>query len=157
MLLEDILLSEVRKLNDNTYSEFIEFPKDCIEATEKWSEALYKYTQNIVPLSTTAILAKDAMKNQLQGICSSVSLVDSATIFESAILQFAQVLGNGMQASQFTSIPPSSSLNLATLFLESLAGGGALNFATKLTTKLDSWFKTGVAVQNITGVSVNWS
>lgn len=157
MLYKETLLSEIRKLNDSSYEEFVEFPQSCSIACERWSESIFLFSKDILPASSTATVAKQTMKNSLQAICGSSNLIQSVTIFENSVIAYATQLALGMSSSNFTGIIPSSPLNLISIFQASMQGGTSLEFAIKLSNRLDEWFKTGLAVHNESGVTINWN
>lgn len=159
MLDKDLLISEIRKLNDSSYEEFVGFPSSCSLATDKWSDCFLLYCQDMIPSSTTKIEAKNLCRDVLLDICNADDFFESVQIFTNSIIQFCIKLSEGIYDGTFQvfqGIPPIGILNLIPVFLKAKSGGSAYEFAVELAENIDTYFKTGTAINLLTGVTINW-
>lgn len=141
-LLKNVLVTEIRKINDELFPSFEGWPASEQEASQRWAQAIATYVLTIVPVSATIALAKANMESEAPL---------SPTGFDS----FASGLAQGMLG--FTATPPPSPINLLPVFPIGLAGGSAEVCANAIANVIDAWFKTGIAVNQGSGVSSNWS
>ena len=123
MLDKQLLVDKVRELNDSTYSDFKGFPISCKLASEKWSECFYLYSKNMIPISSSSDQARKDCELILVRICDSDSIIESAKIFEDAIIKFALTLCTGISPASsevLNGIPPSGQISVMDLFTKSL-------------------------------------
>lgn len=146
-LVTDTLLDYMRRFTDQEYDDFEGFPETIEDSREAMSEAVYQYAKDIVPVSTTASLAKDAMKDSL----GDMSDITMKTAFDN----FASTLGGGMVG--FTATPPQSQIKLSPVAAIGERGGSAFECMQELVSIVDAWFKTGTATNEGTGATTNWS
>lgn len=156
MLNREKFQSEIRKLNDVTYDDFVGFPESCSLASSKWAHCLFLYAEQIIPSSSTLVVAEGASQQIFLGLCSSNTFDQGVSIFTNAIMIFAQTMITGFTSSGFTGVMPVKPLNLKPIFLKALDGGSALDFANELSTEIDNWFKSGTAININSGVIINW-
>lgn len=159
-LSKDKLKSEIRKINDSTYEEFLPWPSSCDEARNRWSEAFYIYIRDLIPPSGKFEDAKYKMFSSLSGICSSSSLISSATIFQNSIIDLATETSNGIKDLNpiLLGIPPSSELYIIDIFIST--NNGDLNseeFAENLSDRVHNYMKSGTAMNINTGLIIKWN
>lgn len=155
MLERQKLENEIRKLNDESYSGFGEFPTTCISAAAAWSNAYFIYAEKILPESKTVSLAKEEARLILLGICGSKEFNQSVEIFEQSIKKFAMSIIPGMLPT-FSGIMPTKILNMRPIFLKTLDGGTAEQFAIDFSNEVDTWFKSGTAINVNSSATINW-
>lgn len=149
-LLRKTLEIEIRKITDEDFVDFEGFPRDKEEACLRWSFVFSKYCQTIIPTSTNVEMARQELQLNL------MSLNGDPNVFTTALLKFATTLGLGMQPA-FTATPPPLSLILTPSTSLGLSGGSAKDVAVSLSTTIDSWFRTGTAINNSSSVIINWN
>lgn len=160
MLDKDFLTSEIRKINDPFYELFGGWPASCSFACLRWTEAFYLYSKEMLPPSDTFLEAKAAFLTIIQGICSSNTLIRSATIFANAIMKMGEVIAPGIEVAnpKLKGIMPPTVLNLIPLFTRALNGElSSEQFAIELAEITDVWFRSGTAIIIETGVIINWN
>ena len=155
-LVPTILQNEITKIIDESSPLFEGFPADSPEVADRWSEAIRIYTQSILPLSINGALAKQAMYSTLLAINSQTPT--GLTIFCAGVLSFATTLGLGMQPL-FTATPPPAPLEplLSPIIISGFAGASSAVIAPQMSTAIDGWFRTGLAINNASGVTIPWS
>lgn len=159
MLDKNILISEVRKLNDSTFDLFEGFPNSCGLACTKWSEALYKYAKDLTPPSSNFETARSECRSILTGICSANSMIQSVTIFINAVVSFCQKISDGILSATFgvlQGVPPIGQPNFLPIFIKAMNGGSAFDFALEFSEEVHNFFLTGTAINVNTGATVNW-
>ena len=146
---KDILNDEIRKINDFDFEYFEQFPKSIDEAAERWSNAIFKHCEDVVPPSITLQQAKQ--------ICylEFLKVSNNPKQFEIAIMKFAEVMKDGMIG--FNGVMPPTDLNLITVFLKGFSGSSSLDIANELSEKIHAWFKTGTAINVSSGITINWN
>ena len=84
----------------------------------------------------------------------TTTILTGIVVFTTAFTVFATQLGLGMQPT-FSATPPVIPINLVPVF--------TLPFETPIkvrinlmSTIIDTWFRTGLAINNISGVSITW-
>lgn len=151
MLDRNLLEREIRKINDLSYEEFGGFPQDLDETTERWSTAISRYAGGITPPSQSAESAKSSFSSTF----TSLIQTDGNAAFTLSLTAYALELGLGMQPT-FTAIPPPTPIILAPVFSLGFAGGSAKQCAELMSSTIDTWFKTGIAINNSSGATVQW-
>lgn len=144
------LINSIRSINDEKFGGFLEFPEDVSEAAERWSLAIGNYAALVTPPSTTFEAARQALKSKL-------SLADSleASAFTIGLSEYASILSLGMQPA-FTGTPPITPIAIEPVFSAGFAGASAEEVANQLGEVIDLWFKTGTAINNVSGATVTW-
>ena len=152
-LIKKILSDELSKFTDGESISFDKFPTDISEASEFWSNAVNTYGKTIAPPSTTADKAKKDMKDML----ATMNDTNGAVIFPLAILTYATSLSAGFPPV-FTGVPPVTPLAplLNPIYTLGFAGAKSGEIVEALSTIIDSWFKTGTAINIATGVTITW-
>lgn len=150
-LVKNTLKTELQKIFDQEFSGFTSFPSTLDEAADRWSSAFQTYISTITPPSTTISAAKTAMQSQLMTIVGG----NGSVVFPQAIMAFATALVPGM-LPVFTSTPPPIPITLDPVWAIGMGGGSSEQVATSLSDLIDTWFKTGLAVNTVTGVSIPW-
>lgn len=154
MLSKDLIEIEIRKINDAQFEQFDGFP-DSIEASaERWSEACRKYCETIAPPSLTLDQSKEAMRQELLKI--SVGSVNGSIQIALAFRKFAEVLGTGMNPT-FTGIAPPSLIDFSTVYSIGFSGGSSSEVARLMANIIQLWFTSGTAINNSSGVTINWN
>lgn len=146
-----VLIQELTALMDNESPSFVGFPENNAVMADNWSSAVNAYAKDVIPPSTTAAAAKTAMEGVLQG----VSVGTGIAVFQSAYTAYAAQLALGMQPA-FTGTPPPSPIDLTPVY--------NLPYTTPISqrvsamaTIVDTWFRTGIAVNNSSGASIPWA
>ena len=150
-LVLNTLVNNLREIFDEEYSGFSGFPADINEAAQKWSEAIGDYAQSIVPPTTTISQAKSAMNSVISGITNN-----GVAQLPISFTNFAASLAIGMQPA-FTGTPPSVPVDFSSIYPIGLGGGSSEQVINAMAAIIDAWFRTGIAVNNTSGVSVPWS
>ena len=145
------LVNNIRQINDEQYPLFEGFPANSIEAADRWSIAIGNYASLVIPPSSGSEAAKQALKS---------SLLSVPTLGEQAIVQglisYSSFLALGM-APAFNAIPPPIPPVLTPAFELGFSGASAEQVANLLGSIIDGWFRTGTAINTISGVTVNWN
>lgn len=132
-----------------------EFPKTYEEAGEKWANAVNAYASLVTPPSTTSALATQTFV--ATWIASKP--LQSLDILVESIVAYAGVLATGMAPTFVATPPPVSeglSQGLSALGEATKQGGSVQSWASTASALIDAYFKTGIAVNPITGVSITW-
>lgn len=149
---KQILIDEIRKITDESFSGFEEFPKTSQEAGERWAAAVSAYAGSIVPSSQEAENAESSFISTFTPLVET----DANAAFAAAFTTYAAQLGLGMQPT-FTATPPPTPIVLAPVFAVGLGGGSAQQCAQTMAEIVDLWFRTGSAVNNSSGAIIPWS
>ena len=150
-LLKQDLVNGIRSINDQQFSGFIGFPKNNVEVAQRWSDIVFNYAKNIVPVSKTVLTAK----NTFQSVFVNITFGTGLVIFNTAFISFATEMALGMQP-EFTSTIPTIPLVLEPVFIAGVSGANAEFIANTMATIIDTWFKFGVAINNTSGVTTTW-
>ncbi len=153
-LIKSLLKNNIQELNDQEFPGFLGFPETTLEAATRWAEGIAEYATPIIPATTTILAAQEVLKNQLLTISNEAS--NGITVFQQALSDFASVISTGMQPT-FTGTPPAIPLSISPATAIGFAGGTAEEVAEALSTIIDTWMKTGLAVNNSTGATINWN
>lgn len=156
MLDREILKNEILKINDSSSDGFEGWPTSCSSAAERWAKAIYTYGKDLTPTSTTFDLARAGSEGVFLQICSAGSMQASAVIFANAIKTFAEYSIMGMTPI-WNGVMPPAPLILLPIFVRGVEGASAYDFANDLSIIVHDWFKTGTAINNNSGVTINWS
>lgn len=125
-------------------------PKSLEDASEKWSEALKKYSEDIFPQSINLELAKQSFKNLFLTMNFSGN---GLIIFPNCFKAFQVSLSKGMIG--YVSIPPVLPIDINLVKNLSNLGGINIETITLLTDLIDSNFKTGTATDSSL-ITINW-
>lgn len=150
-LIKTDLVVSIREINDQEFEGFLGFPQDVSEAAERWSLAIGSYAALVTPPSITFETARQALKAQL---LQAGTL--GAAAFVTGLTQYAAQLALGMQPN-FTATPPPTPINLVPVFAAGFGGASAEVVANLLADSIHLWFKTGTAINNSSGATINWN
>jgi len=126
-----------------------------IQAANDWCDAINTYASTITPPSATAVAARLAMFNILQGISGD----NGVTILANAITAYATTLASGM-APAFVGAPPAAPLSPILNGIVTAGINGSDEWsdqANSFATSIDGWFRTGTATNSSSGAVVPWS
>lgn len=151
-LLLTTIQQEFANLMDKNAGGFVGYPQSPTEVAENWSNVLFNYSQAIIPLSTTAVPAKQAMKAILTSAVAPNSFFPALISGYSA---FATTLAGGMLPT-FTGTPPPTPIPLSPILALPLGTpvGTIIGLFSTLT---DTWFRTGTAINISSGATINWN
>lgn len=151
-LLPNILQLELSKIIDSEHPQFVGFPQNQLQMANNWGNALQQYASGIIPPSATLAAAVTAFKNLMATMNTSNGLV----VFPQAFTTFALTLSTGMQPA-FTATPPPAPISLTPVFSIPLQDGTNSTRISTMASIIDAWMRTGIAINNASGVSVPWS
>jgi hypothetical protein len=151
-LLPNVLSNQLSSIMDKDSPSFIGFPPNIVVMASNWGNALAAYLGGIIPPSATLPVAKQAFESLMLTMNTSNGLV----VFPQAFTSMAAALSLGMQPA-FTGTPPPLPINFSSVFSIPLQDGTNSLRINALTLTIDAWFRTGLAVNNVSGVTVPWS
>ena len=152
-LITTTLNDGLRRIFDEEYPSFEGFPQTLEEAVVRWGNVIDTYAGiNLIPFSTTSQLARTAFENTLLSLQPS----NGALIIQNAFLTYTVTIAQGMLPA-FQGVPPPIPLNLIPIFGVGFAGGTSQEVASLLTTAIDTYFRTGTAINTQSGATVNWN
>lgn len=141
---------------ENALTSFFEDPPETAAlCARKWAEAMSDYALPIIPPTTTAVAASEALAAALTPIfATSLTAAVTSAGMEAAWLVFATSLGTGMLPT-WAATPPAGLVGFSGLFAARplTHREAAANFALSI----HLWMTTGTAVNVGTGATVNWS
>ena len=129
------------------------YPESLEDAAVKWSLALNSYASLVTPPSTTFELARQAFIQTFLGMNAPNS---GLILFPQCFVQYAIVLSTGMQPA-FTGVPPPNVPNFESVYSIGMNGGNSRAVISLLTTLIDVYFRTGTAINNTSGATINWN
>jgi hypothetical protein len=153
-LVKNTLETELKKLLDSEAIEFVGFPADIPAVAENWANAIDMYAKLVVPISTTAALAKEAFKTVMLGINTDIG--NGLALLQDAYSAYATALAAGMVGAGFVGVPPPVSISFAVIPPLGLGGASGKVIAELITNISDLWFRTGTATPVIGGPPVPW-
>lgn len=151
-LIRNTLLTELRKGLDEEYSEFTRHPNSLQEAGEIWANAFSNYAKSIIPISTTV----ESAKSKFISTFNTITNTNGKVVFPSCFQLYCVELGLGMQPL-FTAVPPTLPPFFDSVFISGLAGSSTKLCLEQICTIIDAWIKTGLAINNSSGVTTNWN
>lgn len=154
MLNKSVLIEELSKFADFESSNFNTFPENVPEAAALWSSAIDKYLGVVTPDSTTSSAAKAAFQSSFMSINNASG--NGLIVLALSIQTYATVLATGM-LPKFTGVPPTAPLILEPVMSIGMSGGSSSDCINMLASLIDTWAKTGTAVQIPTGVVIPWT
>lgn len=160
-LLVTTLAAAIQKFTDPDFEGFEGFPEDDAAAAAAWAAAIDTYTgagANIVPPSTTGVVARGALETALLGLSAPGAAI---ALFDVAFAAYATSLAGGM-APAFTATPPPALLSntpptIAAVFAAGVAGADGATQAAAMALLIDTWFRTGTATPSSGGSPAPWS
>jgi hypothetical protein len=151
-LIRDTLLTELRKGLDEKYIQFTKHPSNLQEAGKIWSDAFSNYTKSIIPISTTV----ESAKGKFISTFNTITNTNGKLVFASCFQLYCVELGLGMQPL-FTATPPPTLPIFDSVFTSGLTGSSTEICLEQICTVIDTWIRTGLAINNSSGVTVNWN
>lgn len=135
---------------DQESDNFDGFPNSFSSAAERWATAFHNYAKLVVPPSTTSEAAKEAFKSTF------MTMGNGRIILPKCFVAYANVLATGMQPA-FSSTPPIGEPQLEIVYSLGLGGGSSAQCISMIVSIVDAWMRTGIAVNNSSGVTTNWN
>lgn len=151
------LITEIRKINDESFDDFEGFPETIESTATRWANLVDNYAgANLIPVVNPIFLesARIAFFNQF--LLLSNKTQNGIQVFANAFAAYAVQIALGMQPV-FTGLVPPTRLSIESIIPVGLNGGSAQVIASLLATLIDTWFRTGTAINNQTGATVNWN
>lgn len=153
-LVYSTIRSELSKIMDPDDPNFVGYPSSTSQMANNWANAVNEYAKTVFPISSTSSAAKSAMEGVFMGMVAPMS---GLVIFPAAFSAYAAALSPGMIVSNFNGIPPPSPIILAPAFAVPLLSTTLQIRIDTMATIIDTWFKTGTAINISSGATVPWS
>lgn len=162
-LLPVILKTELSKVMDSNDPLFKKYPDTQLSSIWNFAGAINNYLLGIVPpsINTTLIipLATIPVAEQIFIInmmtLSSVKGFTFMDLFPKALTQYAISIGIGM-APAFVGTAPVIPINMEPVWQIGMSGSSTQDVIEIMATTIDLWFKTGIAVNTVTGATITW-
>lgn len=135
-----ILNTAVNTFFDPQSNVFIRFPENIQDCAEKWGNAIRRYTRLMIPKSNTHTLAKSAFVAQLIMATTPGAF---KIVFPQALMVYATTLVPGMLPN-FIGVPPTTPIIMDDIWALGMSGASARELSILITTRIDTWFRTGV-------------
>ena len=144
-------------LDSGLTSLFTDPPTTFSGCADQWAQAVYDYSVAVIPLSTTADVAKVALASSLaSAFTSSTSASETADSMETAFRTYATTLAAGMLPT-YNGVAPAGDVG----FLGAFTGATPTTTAEAVTNFSDiikAWFLTGTATLAVTPFTpVTWT
>lgn len=152
MLIYTNLYNNFSTFFDKSSPLFISYPPDYNSAVISWINAIDMYASSVIPLSITSPMAKSSAIGILMGGIVPGMFI---TMLQQSIATYAKILATGMQP-MFTGVPPIGIPILYPAFALGTAGGSAQQVMTMLCSIIHTYFKTGIAINNSSGITTIW-
>lgn len=149
---KSILRTGLQTFCDESFTGFVNFPGSYGEASTMWANAFDSYARMVTPVSSTSQAAKTAFRQQFMLSQDAQDI----SFLVSCFVKYVQVLATGMAPTFIATPPLKSALNLRVLEDLGLNGASTFECVNTLTTLVDTWMRTGVAVNSVTGVTTLW-
>ena len=143
---------------DDKSSTFEGSPETGAEFAQKFSSAINTYASSIVPPSTSLSAAQAALQGNLMTVGPPPGMLFPVAI-TTGMAAYAAALVPGMLPA-FTATPPPAPIGpliSAAVMPLGMGGAPASTCVTALASVIDGWFRTGLAVNNTSGVTIPWS
>ena len=157
-LSSNILAQELSKFMDDKSSTFEGSPETGAEFAQKFSSAINTYMSSIGPPSTTLSTAQTTLQGSLMTVGPPPGMLFPVAI-TGGMTAYAAAVALGMQPGFTATLPPAPIGPLISAAVMPLGMGGApaSTCVTTLASVIDGWFRTGLAVNNTSGVTIPWS
>mgnify|MGYP003662151497 CR=1 FL=1 len=106
----------------------------------------------LTPLTISSQAALGPLQSALSGIGSPGAF---NTIFPQALTVYATTLGTGMGPA-FIATPPTAPLIITPALQLGQNGGTKQQVMQSFANIIHAWFRTGIAINSATGVTINW-
>ena len=157
-LSSSVLEQELSKFMDPESASFETAPENGAEFAQKFSSAINTYASSILPASATLSVAQAALQGSLMTVGPPPGM-PFPVVITAGMTAYAVALVPGMLPA-FASVPPVPPLGpliLASVMPLGMAGAPAATCITALAATIDGWFRTGVAVNTQSGVTIPWA
>lgn len=124
------------------------------QIASSYTNVIDSYASLVTPPSTTSAPARAALLGVLQGV--TVQAMNLELLLATGLSTYAGILATGMLPA-FTGTPPPVPIVLSAIAPLGQQGASASSQASILATTIDLWFRTGIAVNNVSGASIPWS
>jgi len=135
------------------------YPETSLQAIHNFADVVNGYAQFVVPITTPASqqLAVQSFITTMMPLTSTPSTSGPTfmSLFPLAMMSYATQLALGMQPT-FTATPPVTPLILDSVWQIGLNGGTTQQVISAMVPIIDTWFKTGIAVNNTSGATITW-
>ena len=147
------LTDELSKFIDKESSLFDKFPSSKEDAADKWAKAFDAYAKGVFPLSNGM---NQAAISDFKGNFMTIDDDTGMTQLAQCFVLYAVKLSDGMTIAvpTITGIPPAGAPNLSSVPGIGMAGGKSAQCIQTLVTIVDTWMKTGKAIDITTGIPV---
>lgn len=152
-LISSKLTNDLKLILDENYLGQ-RFPSDTLDMANLWANAINNYASLITPPSTTSEIARNSFYNIMLGIDNSLG--NGVSIMIGAFTSYAAILSGGMSPA-FIGTPPPLAIPLPTIIpVLGLNGASGAEIAEALSLLIDTWFRTGFAVNSVSGATTLW-
>ena len=157
-LLSSVLSQELSKFMDPESASFEAAPKNGAEFAQKFSSAINAYASSLAPPSATLSVAQAALQGSLMTVGPPPGMPFPAAI-TAGMTAYAVALLPGMLPAfaGVPPIPPIGPLILAAVMPLGMSGAPAATCVAALASAIDGWFRTGLAVNTVSGVTIPWA
>jgi hypothetical protein len=154
MLNPTLLKTQLSKFMDSEDVTFTGFPQTTIQSATLWADALEAYVLTITPPVQPSVVtsAKGAFITSFNAQILAKNVLAGLPL---SITSFASALVPGF-LPLFIATPPVTPLILLPAYNIGLLGGTAKDVLDIMCPIIDTWFKTGIAVNQNTGVTTTW-
>lgn len=151
-LSKSILKSNLQTFCNENSPSFSGFPESFGGAATVWAKAFDAYAKMVIPASSTTQAAKTAFRQQFR---LSQDMQD-ISFLSACFAAYTKVLAAGMAPAFIATPPLQSALNLRILQELGTNGSSSSDCIDTLVALVDTWMRTGIAVNAVTGVSTLW-
>lgn len=137
---------------DSPFNEDINYFKKIFEINHAKHNVFWK-TNSISSIEQLLLFLK--IPEKAYNLVPSVQK-DGLSLLENSILAYSQQLAIAMQPA-FTAVPPTIPLTLKSVTPLGLSGVPAEKCVDLIVNIIHAWFKTGTAVNNVSGATTNWN
>lgn len=141
-----ILRVELMKVFD-----FKNYPNSLENAAQRWANAFHLYAKNVIPFSTTSEQAKKAFVDSFL----QINFLNGKTQFPLCFISYASILASGMLPT-FLGTPPIGTPLFESVYSAGYSGKSSETCVDIFVGIVDSWMKTGIAVNISTTSIIKW-
>lgn len=140
------------KLDHRSHSRPIAFYKGEFEKNHAKHDPFWKKNG----IKTIAQLTTFSKKKQIEYDAAPDATKNALTLLQNSLLIYALKIAEGM-APDYTAIPPVTPLIFTSVTALGTSGASSEKCLEQMSTLIYAWFKTGIAVNNITAIPQNWN
>lgn len=144
--------SEFANLIDKNSPSFVGHGLDAVTVATNWANVLFNYASAVIPVSTSATVAKNAMISILSGAAAPGSFFP---LLISAYSTFAATLASGMTAGG-VGAPPPAPIDFSPITALPLSDNSVPQIISLFASITDTWFRTGTFTFT-NGTVVTWN